>query len=221
MIVSASVLVPEPLGPMIAWTSPERTTRSIPFRISLPSTVTCRSLISRSGTGGLLLAAGRGFHQLGERHVVERLRDGRLHLQPDVMRRAARLKHAVHDRLALRGTDLRLDRTFERAHDVTRTDRRGIAREHVAATRTALAQHEAGLAQRGDELLEIRLGEVLAPRDGAQRHGSLAPVTSEVDHEAHSVFAARGNVEGGLGSNSEHLTRNSSRVRIAGPVTRQ
>src|SRR5713226_4152467 len=97
MIVSASVLLPEPLGPMIAWTSPERMTRSIPLRISLPSTVTCRSVISRSGTGVLLLTTWRGFHQLGERHVVERLRDRRLDLQPDVMGRAPGLQHAVHD----------------------------------------------------------------------------------------------------------------------------
>src|SRR5215211_2047394 len=47
----ASVDLPEPLGPMIAWVSPARTVRSTPLRISLgpPSAATsaCRSLISR------------------------------------------------------------------------------------------------------------------------------------------------------------------------------
>ncbi len=31
--------LPEPFGPMMAWTSPVGTTRSIPFRIALPSSM--------------------------------------------------------------------------------------------------------------------------------------------------------------------------------------
>src|SRR5436305_7280772 len=46
MSTFASVDLPEPFGPMSAWISPWRTVRSIPFRISLPSTVACRSWIS-------------------------------------------------------------------------------------------------------------------------------------------------------------------------------
>ena len=42
----ASVLLPEPFGPMIACTSPARTDRSIPLSISLPSTTACRFLTS-------------------------------------------------------------------------------------------------------------------------------------------------------------------------------
>src|SRR5438093_1603828 len=42
----ASVVFPLPFGPMTAWTSPALIERSIPFRISLPVTFTCRSLIS-------------------------------------------------------------------------------------------------------------------------------------------------------------------------------
>ncbi len=38
MITWDRVLLPEPLGPMMACTSPERTVRSIPLRISLPAT---------------------------------------------------------------------------------------------------------------------------------------------------------------------------------------
>src|SRR3712207_2271246 len=48
----ARVDLPDPLGPMIACVSPERTVRSTPRRISLASspspTVTCRSRISRT-----------------------------------------------------------------------------------------------------------------------------------------------------------------------------
>src|SRR3546814_11423485 len=38
--------LPEPLGPIMACTSPASIVRSIPFRIGLPSTVACRFLIS-------------------------------------------------------------------------------------------------------------------------------------------------------------------------------
>src|SRR6267143_1086611 len=105
MTVSASVLLPEPFGPMIACTSPLRTTRSIPFRISLPSTVTCRSLMTRSGNGYFLL------REIRERHGIERLRDGRLQLHPHRPRSAVLLADAVEDGIAFRGADLRLDRS--------------------------------------------------------------------------------------------------------------
>src|SRR3989337_1044363 len=44
----ASVLFPEPFGPMIAWTSPASTVMSIPRRISLSFTLACRFRISSS-----------------------------------------------------------------------------------------------------------------------------------------------------------------------------
>src|SRR5580658_143295 len=44
----ASVLLPEPLGPMMACTSPALTVKSMPFKISRPATVACRFLISSS-----------------------------------------------------------------------------------------------------------------------------------------------------------------------------
>src|SRR5262249_22237292 len=46
----ASVDLPEPFGPMMAWTSPAFTVRSRPLSISRPSTVTLRSLISSIAT---------------------------------------------------------------------------------------------------------------------------------------------------------------------------
>src|SRR3954463_11483736 len=105
MIVSASVLFPEPFGPMIACTSPLFTTRSIPLRIVLPSTSTRRSLISRSGMSGL--PCGRLSRQVFETHAVQRLRDRALQGHPDVVGRAARLQHTIHDGLTFGGADLR------------------------------------------------------------------------------------------------------------------
>src|SRR6266851_7679627 len=214
MIVSASVLFPEPFGPMIACTSPLFTTRSMPFRIGLPSTSTRRSLISRSGKRALLHRLRRGgLHEVCEGHPVEGLCDAVLQRHPDVMRRATRLKHAVHDGLAFSGADLRLDRPLERADDVTGGDIARIARERVAAARAALALHQPGLAQTRDELLEVRLRQLLARSDRMQAHGTAAVMAREVDHEAHAVFTACGDVESGLGSNSEHFTRYCRRAR--------
>src|SRR5688500_6238917 len=181
MTVSASVLLPEPFGPMIACTSPLRTTRSIPFRISFPSTFTWRSLMTRSGNGHFLLC------KIGEGHAVERLRDGRLQLHPHRASAAVLLADAVDDRIALGGADLRLDRALQSAYDVACGDRRRIARQHVAASRAALAIDQAGFAQDRDKLLEVRLGQVLALRDGVERNAALLPVASKVDHQAHAV----------------------------------
>src|SRR5581483_2528747 len=77
-----SVLLPLPLGPMMAWTSPRFTVRSRPLRISLSSTDTWRFLTWSSGS---CLAAGilahgsfqaqlqqlRGLHGELERQLLE------------------------------------------------------------------------------------------------------------------------------------------------------
>src|SRR3546814_20894127 len=47
MMTWDSVDLPEPFGPMMAWTSPERMVRSIPLRISRPATPARRPRISR------------------------------------------------------------------------------------------------------------------------------------------------------------------------------
>ena len=49
MIEFASVLLPEPFGPISACTSPPFTTRSTPFKISLPSTLTCSPSMAKVG----------------------------------------------------------------------------------------------------------------------------------------------------------------------------
>src|SRR5436190_4972230 len=207
MIASESVPLPEPFGPMLACTEPLWTTRSIPFRIVLPSTLTTRSLISRLDIHTL---TRRGLRDLRESHAVEGLRDAVLELEPYGPRSAVRFAYAVQDRLALSGTDLRLDRPLERAHDVARRDFARLPREDITATRAALAVHETSLAKRGDELLEVRLGQVLALRDGVQRNGPLAPVPCEIDHETHPVFTSCGDVKG-CGRISDHFTRNCTR----------
>src|SRR5256886_13767540 len=126
MIASESVLLPEPFGPMIACTEPLSTTRSIPLRMVFPSTLTTRSLISRLDIHTL---PRRGLRDLRESHSIESLRDAVLQLEPHRARSAVGLAHAVHDGLALGRTDLRLDRAFDPAHDVTGRDLARLAPE--------------------------------------------------------------------------------------------
>src|SRR5256714_10701575 len=128
MIASESVLLPEPFGPMIACTEPLSTTRSIPLRIVFPSTLTTRSLISRLDIHTL---PPRGLRDLRESHAFQRLRDAVLELEPHRARSAVGLAHAVHDGLALGGTDLLVDRPLERAHDITSGDLARLARAGV------------------------------------------------------------------------------------------
>src|SRR5258705_13053439 len=119
MIASDSVLLPDPFGPMIACTEPHATARSIPLRIVFPSTLTTRSLISRLDMHTL---PRRRLRDLRERHAVQGLRDAVLELEPHGPRSAVGLAHAVHDRLALGGTNLRPDRAPQPQPDVTRRD---------------------------------------------------------------------------------------------------
>src|SRR6267378_5351888 len=148
MIASESVLLPEPFGPMIACTEPLSTMRSIPFRIVLPSTLTTRSLISRLDMHAL---PRRRRRKLRESHSIESFRDAVLQLEPHRACPAVGLTHAVEDRLPLSGTDLRLDRALECAHDVTGRDLARLAGEHVAASGSALAVHQTGPAKSGDK----------------------------------------------------------------------
>ena len=48
MMANPSVLLPEPLGPIRAWISPRRIERLTPFKIGLPATWTCKSLIAKT-----------------------------------------------------------------------------------------------------------------------------------------------------------------------------
>src|SRR6476620_3045732 len=91
MIALASVDLPEPLGPIRAWTSPERTDRSSPLRICLSPAATWRFLISSSGMkevsrGGSLVGER---DEVGERRLLQRLEDAALDARPEQLGRAA------------------------------------------------------------------------------------------------------------------------------------
>src|SRR4051794_2000936 len=109
MITLARFDLPEPFGPISAWTLPFSTSRSRPRRIPLSSTLTCRLRISSSANFtpvsvfGRVVALGgcadrRGslssrlgaaeLHQLGQRRARERFGDAALHARPEQLRRA-------------------------------------------------------------------------------------------------------------------------------------
>src|SRR4051812_20957354 len=67
MITCDRVDLPDPLGPITAWTSPERMTRSIPLRISLPSTPARRPSITSSDMAGTF---GFGGGRQADEHVA-------------------------------------------------------------------------------------------------------------------------------------------------------
>src|SRR5688572_16180942 len=83
MIALASVDLPEPFGPIIAWISPERTWRSTPLRICLSPAATCRFLISSSAMDlHLGYVRAREFDELGQGGALQGLDDAHLHAGP-------------------------------------------------------------------------------------------------------------------------------------------
>src|SRR4051812_16035078 len=82
MIAFASVDLPEPLGPIIAWISPERTWRSTPLRICLSPAATCRFLISRSAMDLQGFVRCRELDELGQGGALQGLDDAHLHARP-------------------------------------------------------------------------------------------------------------------------------------------
>src|SRR3954453_20202686 len=95
MITLASVDLPEPLGPISAWISFERTSRSRPLRISLSSAATCRLRMDSSAIDDLLqgdqrgCVAGRELDELGERGALHGLDHAALDAHPQQLGGAA------------------------------------------------------------------------------------------------------------------------------------
>src|SRR2546428_2070227 len=186
----AGVVDALPFGPMIAWTSPGWIDRSIPFRISLPATFTCRPLISsiaispgcgtRSADGALegqahadqLLGFHRELHrELQEDLLAEAVDD---HVRRVFGRDAARL--AVEQLLIadLRGRRLVLhlrgrildDDVRERERRARRAEQEGVALRVVPRARRALVDvHPAAVrvpaVARGDAFRDDRASGVL------------------------------------------------------------
>src|SRR6187551_634087 len=180
MITLARVDLPEPLGPISAWTLPFSTSRSRPRRISLSSTLTCRLRISSSanftpflgleslasdGRADRCLSLGAAVraaegNQLGQRGAREGFGHAALHAHPQQLGRTGvvpvvlvRAEHFAVGRVvkALHRRDLPFERLDHGVHgDLLR--RFGQA---VAAVRSPGRGDQAGLAQLRDQVLEV------------------------------------------------------------------
>src|SRR4051794_40111902 len=95
MITLASVDLPEPLGPISAWISFERTSRSRPLRISFSPAATWRLRIDSSAIGDghfqgdQRCVAGGELDELGERRALHRLDHAALDARPQQLGGAA------------------------------------------------------------------------------------------------------------------------------------
>src|SRR4051812_40721884 len=166
MITLASVDFPEPLGPMSAWISFERTSRSRPLRICLSPAATCRLRIDSSAIDDLLqgdqrCGAGRERDQLGEAGALHRVDHAALDACPQQLG-GARVAGVglvrAEDALALAIVDEaghRRDDALECEDGLVHGDLRRRASEAVAAMGTALALDQAGLLEQRDDALEV------------------------------------------------------------------
>src|SRR5215217_6883365 len=197
MIALASVDLPDPFGPIIAWISPERTRRSTPLRICLSPAATCRFRISRSAMdlqGGFGLRCGE-LDELGQGRALQGGDDAHLHAGPEQLGGAvlavggvraldtavAVVEEAVHRR----------DRTLEREYDGVHRDLLGRAGEQVAAVGAARGfQQLVLLEQRGDPL-EVGEREVLGLGHRLQAHRVVAALEPELDQQPDAVLGLR------------------------------
>src|SRR5215217_5186892 len=198
MMALASVDLPDPLGPIIAWISPERTVRSTPLRICFSPALTCRFLISRSAMKDLQvggLSGVRERNELGERGALQGLDDAHLHARPQqlggAVLRVARVRAldavlAVVDEAVHRG-----DRALEREHHGVHRDLLRRAGQHVAAVGAARRADQAGLLEQRGDPLEVREREVLRRGHRLQAHRRLAALEPQLDQQPDAVLRLR------------------------------
>src|SRR5450759_1962879 len=194
----ASVVLPDPFGPMIAWTSPLPTTRSIPWRISVSGAAmgaTWRSRISRywsltvglgswvvarvdvprwsDGDGGALADAELdqvGYRdQVGKGGGVQDAADGVADLHPEVVH-GARTQALAQCVVGILGrADHRGQRPLQRAERLAQRDLGGIARQRIATVGAARGGDDARLPERDHQLLQVRPWQRLIHGDLRER----------------------------------------------------
>src|SRR6266516_1755948 len=205
MIAFASVDLPDPFGPISAWTSPAGTRRSIPRRISLPSAVTSRPLTSSSGTSRLHgrreLVPARELDELGECGLRQRLRHPAVHPRPEQLRGAGSLIELVRaeDPPLADGLEAlhRRDRPLQRLDDLEHRDLARCGRSATPSVGAANRAHEMGVAKLRHEVLEVGERQRFGLRQGGQRDrlGLEGPLRSclpaELDHQPHAVLRLR------------------------------
>src|SRR5690242_4614537 len=150
MITLDSVDLPEPLGPISAWTSPWRTVRSIPRKIFLPSTVACSPRTSRVAGVAFVISSSHLDPHVVVGHGHGERRDRLDRRQPH---RLAGVQ--VEQRPVLRALDralVRVDLSLVEEEVLVRADRvdgaEAVLAEVDHGDRSALDGEPAGLAGR-------------------------------------------------------------------------
>src|SRR5690349_3516208 len=197
MITLASVDLPDPFGPIIAWISPERTRRSTPLRICLSPAATCRLRISRSAMG---LQSRFGvrcgeLHELGQGRALQGLDDAHLHARPQKLGGAVLAVGVVRARDAavavVEEAVHRRDCALEREHDGVHRDLLRGAGEQVAAVGAARGREQVVLLEQRGDPLEVGEREVLGLRHRLQAHRMLAALEPELDQQPDAVLGLR------------------------------
>jgi hypothetical protein len=80
--------------------------------------------------------------------------------------------------------------SFQGGHDVAQRELVRIARQFVAAMRTADAAHDTDAAQAAEQLIEVGFGDFLARGDFGTLHRALPKTSGKLDDGVSSVVAA-------------------------------
>ena len=203
MTALARVDLPEPLGPISAWISPERTVRSTPLRICLSPALTWRLVIwssamspKRGGCREARAAPRVNATSSAQRRALQRLDDAELHARPQqlggaVLPLGMRAGHA-RAFCGVGGEALhRRDRALEREHDLVHRDLLGRARQHVAAVRAAGRRHQLRLLQQRGDALQVRQRQPLGGRDRLQRDRRAVTLHAQLDQQPDAVLGFR------------------------------
>src|SRR5215208_7059488 len=196
MIALASVDLPDPFGPIIAWISPERTWRSTPLRICFSPAATCRFLISRSAMDLQVGFVRCGeLDELGQSRPLQRLDDAHLDAGPEQLGGAVLAVGVVRARDAavavVEEAVHRRDRALEREHDGVHRDLLGGAGEQVAAVGAARGRDQLVLLEQRGDPLQVREREVLGLGHRLQAHRRVAALEPELDQQPDAVLGLR------------------------------
>src|SRR5262252_9508324 len=183
----ASVDLPEPFGPMMAWTLPLLTERSSPLRIFFPSTSTWRFFTSNRCMSRLVMlaaltvpiiggsdaahAAIRGGGEIGILDAGSNRHLSRIRIINDV-NLAQRRQAEVAQILRTGVDDLVWLRTGRRGNHVARAQRMGLVAEAIFARAGKNKEHLV------DDMMAMEREGTLARR----HHGEHAAETRRADH---------------------------------------
>ena len=203
MIALASVDLPEPLGPISAWNSPERTRRSTPLEDLLVAGRDVQVLDLEVGhvspgqvsrAKGVMAGAAKSTSSASVVRCSERTTPicTRVHSSlvahswpsawcEQSTRPLAVVEEAVHRR----------DVALEREHDGVHRDVLGAVGEQVAAVGAARGVDDPGPLEQGGDALQVGERQRLGLGDGLERDRLAATLQAQLHEQPHPVLSLR------------------------------